>query len=157
MTDIADKRILTKERTELHFFDEVYRVYVVFLICSEEDAIKFCRGYGLKDVESLNFAGSSGYTIVFDEDTCDSDSRATLVWLRKRHLPCLVHELAHLTMITFGQKDIPIRAENQETFAYYIEHWVKRITEVWRIPRTKAVGEKAKKKGAKNGRINTLA
>ena len=131
MTDIKAKRVLTKKRTELHFFDEVYRVYLVFMVCPPEEVLRFCKDHDLKDPDSLNFDGSSGYTIVFNKDTCGDGSELTLPWMRERHLPCLVHELAHLTMMTFDQKDLPIRVENQEAFAYYIEHWVKRITEVW--------------------------
>lgn len=136
-TDILDKRKLSKDYMELHFFDEVYRIYLVVMISSREDFKKFVIDQGFKDPESLNFEGSSGYTIVFDQNTADTKSLFTLIWMQERHIPCLVHELAHLTMITFNEKDVPIRIENQETFAYYIEHWVKRITEVWTPPRVK--------------------
>lgn len=130
-TDIADKRIRKRGHVEFHFFDEVYRVYLVVMISPPKIIKKFLEDIELHDIETLLLDTSSGYTIVVNSDTCKGESNLTVIWMHEWNLPCLVHELTHLTMLTFDEKGVPIRVENQETFAYYIEQWFKRITEVY--------------------------
>lgn len=142
-TDIIEERIRTKERLELHFFDEVYRAYVIYVICPREQLRPLLKGYGYKEdlAEELR-DNASGYCILLDAETSTvKGQNCFVVWQRERHLPCLVHELTHLTMMIFDTHDVPIRIENQEVFCYYVEHWVKRITELWRVPREKKVDQ----------------
>src|SRR4051812_41650209 len=101
-TSIVKKSTITKDYTEIHFFDEVYRIYVVFMISSRDALKKFVEDYKLNAdvVESMGFDSASGFCIKFDPETCGSkDSNFSVVWLQARELPLLVHELAHLSMM----------------------------------------------------------
>jgi hypothetical protein len=154
-TDIIDKRVRTKEHLELHFFDEVYRVYVVYIICPRDRLKPLLREYGYKKdlVDELGDS-ASGYCIQLNEETSMvKGQNCYIVWQQERHFPCLVHELTHLTMSVFDYHDIPLRIENQEVFCYYIEHWVKRIIEVWRVPREKKADRSDPKQLAIGDRI----
>lgn len=144
MTDIPKYRTRTKELIELHFFDDFLRTYLVFIIGPRDKFVDFLKDHYLKEsvLDELNLQTASGYCIRLNEENCDiKGQNCYAIWLKERHLPCLVHELTHLTHIAFDETGIPIAVQNQETFAYYIEMWVKRITEMWTVPREKKSGK----------------
>lgn len=121
---------------EWHFFDKVYRVWVVLIIGDHEELIKFMEKIGYNDLDELEKRDSSGMSIVLCDDNNTMGNRAHIVWLKKYETACLVHELSHLVMAIFDDKGVPkgvpIRNENTETFAYYQEFWFNEIQRVRR-------------------------
>ena len=63
----------------------------------------------------------------------------------------LAHELIHFIMATFNDKDIPIKKENEETFAYYYAHY---YTEIWWKLRNLNPAYKVKKKHSKSTKVS---
>lgn len=119
---------------EWHFFDKVYRTYVIVVNGTGEQFAKF-----LKDdcsytdrVDDLNLEHSTGYLIDMNSENNDAGNTCLIMWLPKQKLPTLVHELAHLCDFVFSDKGIPMRRENTEAYAYYLEHWFIEITELWK-------------------------
>jgi len=116
---------------EWHFYDRVYRSWVVVVIGTAEEFIKFMDGTTYKYCEDLQ-PNSSGYCITLNGDNTTNGNYATIIWLKRKEYACLVHELSHLVMQIFDDKGVPLRNENTEAFAYYIEFWFNTITRAWR-------------------------
>ncbi len=116
----------------IDLYEDVYRLYLTVVIDKDfnhfRDWLKDVCGY--KETEDMNPL-SSGYCITLTPENSTHKGRAHIIWLKYKDIPCLVHELVHLTMQIFDDKGIPIRVENGEAFAYYIEHWIKRIRKEW--------------------------
>lgn len=111
-----------------HFFDKVYRVWVVLLIGEPDDFYQFMEDSGYKDMEVLKQGSTSGWCIHLNSDNNDMGNYCFIIWMRKFETACFVHELTHLTMMVFDDKGVPIRNENTEAFAYYTEFWFNEIT-----------------------------
>lgn len=117
-----------------HFFDTVYRTYVIVIQGTAAQFDKFIVdecGY-TDDVRELNSDGSIGYCVELNADNNDRGNTAIVLWMKNGDLPCLVHELTHLVMFIFSDKGIPMHREATEVFAYYLEHWFIAATEAMR-------------------------
>ena len=117
---------------EWHFFDKVYRTWVVLVIGEPKAFYTFMQDAGYKELEDLRQSSASGYCVHLNSDNNSNGNDCFIIWLRKFETACLVHELSHLVMQIFDDKGIPIRAENTEAFAYYQEFWFNEIQRVRR-------------------------
>ncbi len=102
-----------------HFFDKVYRRWVVLIICSFselEEELKDCEYTELAELEE-----AKGMCIDLNKD--NSRQNCAMIWLAEWETATLVHEIAHLVMLCFGQCSIPISRKNGESFAFYSEYW----------------------------------
>lgn len=111
-----------------HFYDKVYRMWVVLLTGEPGDFYEFMSNAGYKDMDDLKKTSTTAMCVLLNVDTNDSGNYCIVVWMRKFEAACLVHELTHLTMMVFEDKGVPVRNENTETFAYYTEFWFNEIT-----------------------------
>ena len=52
-----------------------------------------------------------------------------LVWTKRLNdTPTLIHEIVQLIGLIFTNKGIPFNVRNDETIAYYLEHWYCKFT-----------------------------
>lgn len=115
-------------------FDKVYRIYVINVVGSPDDFKTFLLdeiGY-TDSIDDLNADDSTGYCIETNPDNNDRGNTCFVIWLKDFTLPTLIHELTHLTMFVLDDKAVPMRRENTEALAYYLEHWFIEITRIWR-------------------------
>lgn len=115
------------------FYDPVYRVNVLFVgDCSFTDFKKKINQNGLQPPDDSH-QNSEGMHAVFEghQPTKKANKLNTVhvVWVRdKDDLPCLVHEITHLTVSVFDRRGIAIDdTDITEAVAYYLEHWVDRL------------------------------
>lgn len=66
------------------------------------------------------------------------DSNMTIIWLKKRDIPTLVHEVLHHIVKTFDEKNIPMSWDNTEVMSYYAEYLVGEIIKAWK-PKKKRI------------------
>jgi len=109
-----------------HFYDKVYRRWIVIFIGSkfefkkEMSEIKF---NGLDEIDDT----SQGIHIRLDETNNDSGQRCHVIWLPRMELGTLVHELGHLVLSIFDTCGVNF---DQETFCFYQEFWFNEIRDV---------------------------
>lgn len=115
---------------EWHFFDKVYRRWVVLFIGSFEDFKKELEANGYKDMEDLQDCKGMCVDLLPENNTAGQN--ATIVWLKEWELATLVHEITHLVMMLFDQVLVPISRDNTESFAFYAEYWFTEITKARR-------------------------
>lgn len=112
-----------------HFFDKVYRVWVVLAIGDYGDFKQFLKDCTYtEDYED----GNAGACIYLNKENTTNGNRAFIVYLSKFETACLVHELTHLAMMVFVDKGVFIGNENTEAYAYYVEFWFNEMTRVRR-------------------------
>lgn len=102
-----------------HFFDRVYRRWVVLMIGKYEDFQQEMKDCEYTEAQYLEPA--KGMCVELTHE--NSKQNATVVWLAEWETASLVHEIAHLVMMCFDQCRIPISSENTESFAFYSEYW----------------------------------
>lgn len=103
-----------------HFFDKVYRVWVVLVIGEYEDFKQFLKDCTYtEDYED----GNAGACIYLNDENTTNGNRCFIVYMHRWEVACLVHELTHLAMMIFVDKGVPIGDENTEAYAYYVEYW----------------------------------
>lgn len=123
-----------------HFFEKIYRRWVVVFEGSEEELVEELKLSGYKE-DMTWFKGANGACLELNSENNDNGNDATVVWLRKFDLPTLVHEVSHLTMMLFEQVGVPISRENTEAFSFYNEFW---FTEIQKTRRKFPDGNKPK-------------
>jgi hypothetical protein len=111
-----------------HFYDKVYRRWVVLMIGSLEDLKTDLESYGYTDMEEIRHG--KGMCIKLDETNNTADQRCFIVWMPEYETATLVHELSHLVIFVFDQLDIPLSLDNTEGYAFYLEYWWNEITRV---------------------------
>lgn len=112
---------------EWHFFEKVYRVWVVVLISEPAEFYQFMKDAGYNDLTYLKQGSTTGWLISMNSENNTMGNDCYIMWLHKFESGCLVHEITHLAMSVFEDKGVPIRAENTEAFAYYCEYWFNEI------------------------------
>lgn len=123
-----------------HFFDKVYRVWVVVCIGPEDEFKQFLEDSTY--TEPFEYSDSSGYCIHLCAENTTNGNNAYVIWMRNFETACLVHELSHLCMMVFDSKGVPVRTENTEAYAYYIEFWLNEINRTRRrLPNGRGVAE----------------
>lgn len=125
------------ELKQWHFFDKVYRRWVVLFIGPLEGLKEELERSEFKDMDEITLA--KGYTITLTPE--NSIHNCMLVWLEKYEASTLVHELSHLVMACFEKVGVPISNENTEAFAFYQEYW---WTEIQKARRKWPAGNKPK-------------
>lgn len=118
--------------TEWHFYDKVYRRWVVLLVGSYEEFVKELDENGYKDMEWVKEQEPQGMAIELRPDNTTTNQNCTMLWLKEWNLATLVHEITHLVMMCFDQCLVPISRENTETFAFYTEYWFTEMTKARR-------------------------
>lgn len=113
---------------EWHFFDKVYRVWVVVCVGKFDDFMFWLESVGYKNHKEL--VVGSGYTVRLDGQSTGTNQNCYAVWLSNRDTGTLVHELSHLVAMVFNEKGIDISLHNTEQFAYYLEFWFNEIRSV---------------------------
>jgi uncharacterized membrane protein len=107
------------------FYDEVYFTTLYFYWGCTRDEVK--RHIDRK----LNIDLKSDFDDLFHAEswvfTLDRHNYY-VVWVEnKKNFYGLVHEITHTIFKVFNDRGIPICYENQETFAYYHEYWLRRL------------------------------
>lgn len=110
---------------EWHFFDKVYRRWVVLFIGGLDDFKAEMKSIGYKELDFI--IDSKGMTIELCPENNDKGNDATVIWLNGYETNTLVHEITHLVMMLFDQVGVPISRDNTESFAFYSEYWFSQI------------------------------
>lgn len=108
-----------------HFFDKVYRRWVVLFLGTLDEFKDELRLQKYHEVDELEDA--KGMCIELTESNHDSGQKCTIIWMREWETATLVHEITHLVMMCFDQVGVPISRENTEGFAFYAEFWFNEI------------------------------
>lgn len=113
-----------------HFFDKVFRRWVVLQVSSFDDFRAEMESCKFHDMDLITNANAM--CLDLNPETNGTGQRCIFIWLNGWSLPSLVHEIAHLVMYSFRELGIPISMENTETFAHYTEYWYTTITRAYR-------------------------
>jgi hypothetical protein len=113
---------------EWHFFEKVYRVWLVVVVCSPEEFKDFMQKTGYKYVEDLRCDSAKGMCIDVRPEDNDVNNNAYVMWFREWETSTLVHEISHLCMMIFDNQGVPLSRENTEAFAFYTEYWFNEIS-----------------------------
>lgn len=119
---------------ELWLFDEVYRVGLNLVVCSDRkqwdkwlDDIKYSEDEEARIAHNL--VDGAYYRVTPDNNTAGNNTN--VIFLRTKNISVLTHELIHLIFKTFDEKGVPVRLENDEAFAYYLEMWLNKVRKAW--------------------------
>lgn len=104
-----------------HFFDKVYRRWVVLMIGSLKEFRSELEANGYKELEHIIEAKGMCVELMPENNTANQN--CTIVWLNGYETATLVHELTHLVMMNFDQVGLSISRDNTEGFAFYMEFW----------------------------------
>lgn len=116
---------------EIHLFDKVYRnALTLFLADDPAEVDKFLDDIGFKGDRIIHKNHQAAYyRIRLDENEAGNDG--SMLWMKVKDIPCLVHELSHFIFQEFTEKAVPLTLENDEAFAYYLEFWTNEVMEAW--------------------------
>lgn len=113
-----------------HFFDKVFRRWVILQVSDFDSFYDEMKSCGLKELDLI--VPSNGMCVDLNEDTNTTNQRCMFIWLEGYSTATLVHEIAHLVMYSFNGLGIPISLDNTETFAHYTEYWFTTITKAYK-------------------------
>lgn len=109
---------------EWHFYDRVYRIWVVLCIGTIEELCEFLDGVGYKFTQEVKDDGpKQGYYLRLKPGDCTTATNMSVIWMEKYSSATLIHELTHLVTRTFDDKGVPISDDNTEAMAFYMEYW----------------------------------
>lgn len=115
---------------EWHFFEKVYRVWVVFVICPPDEFKDFMNAVDFKHTDELNCENANGMCIRLNSENNTTGQNCYVVWLQEYETASLVHEIAHLVMHIFDDQGVKLSMDNTEGFAFYSEYWFNELTRV---------------------------
>lgn len=110
-----------------HYFDKVYRQWVVIFIGPVDEFRKEMGSIGYPEDYIID---SNGMCINLNPDNNSMGNDSLVLWMKKFDRDTLVHEIVHLVMYVFDDLGIPISLENTESFAHYTEHWYREIQQL---------------------------
>lgn len=116
--------------------EPVYRFELVFLAgLSHAQANKELEIFNIKPIEEqYNDARGLMFGVDEKEQPKATIGKCYIVWLRNRYdFYTLVHEVAHLVIEVFADKNIEVNNETTEVFAWYQEFWIKKLWDLMRI------------------------
>lgn len=116
--------------TQWHFYDKVFRRWIVVQLSSYQEFVDEMISSGFKEMDYI--VDANGMCVELNADNNTEGQYCTFIWLKKWSTTTLVHELTHLVMMCFEQTGIPISRENTETFAFYMEYWWSEINKAYR-------------------------
>lgn len=122
---------------EWHFYEKVYRRWVVLMIGTLEEFRQSLTENGFDDMDSI--VKAKGMCVELTEDNNTANQRCNIIWLNGYETATLIHEITHLVMNCFDETNMPIDRSNTEAFAYYTEYW---FTEIQRVLRKYPNGRK---------------
>lgn len=108
-----------------HFYDKVYRRWVVLIIGSLEDFRKELEDCKFDDMDSIYEA--KGMVVELTNSNNTTGQRCNMLWLNGYETATLIHEIVHLVMYQFEEVGVPISKENGESFAFYTEYWFSEV------------------------------
>jgi hypothetical protein len=108
-----------------HFYDKVYRRWLVLMLGSLTDLKEEMKTIKYKEIDDLHDA--KGMCIELGGYNNDSGQNCTIIWLKEWETATLVHEITHFVMMAFDQVGVPISRDNTESFAFYSEYWFNEI------------------------------
>lgn len=115
--------------------DPVYRTLLEVLIIPEDNEVdRYLNNYDYKGERTHVDSQANTYRLRYST----SSSNHTLIRLREKSIPQLVHELIHHAMITFMDKDIHISESEDEVLCYHVEYYLTEVLKNW----DKAKGKK---------------
>lgn len=109
-----------------HFFDKVYRRWVVLMIGPLDDFRNQLEADGFNDMDFIKMA--KGMCIEMNPDNNTAGQYCNIIWMPVFETATLIHELTHMVMMQFDQVGIPISRNNTESFAFYTEYWFNEIS-----------------------------
>ena len=113
-----------------HFFDKVYRRWLVVVLCSLEDLRKDLEDNSYTHMDEI--IPAKGMLINMTPENTSTGQNCYIIWMPVWETATLVHELSHLVMYSFDDVGIPISIDNTEGFAFYLEYWFNEIQRVRR-------------------------
>jgi len=116
---------------EWHFYDKVYRRWIVIFIGARKEMVKGLERDGFKEMDGIEdwINGAQGFHIQMDADNNDNGNRCHVIWMPKLDLGTLVHELGHMVMSIFETIGVIYGYNDQEVFTFYQEYWFNEITQ----------------------------
>lgn len=117
---------------EWHFYEPIYRRWVVLMIGEPQVFRNRLEELGYKHMDFINPETASGMGIRLTADNNSMGSNCFIIWLSKWSLGCLVHEISHLCIDVFDSIGVPVSVDNTEGLAFYTEYWYMQITRIHR-------------------------
>lgn len=115
---------------EWHFFEKVYRRWVVLMIGDLEKLRNDLKDWNYTDIEYI--VPSKGLCIELNDENNTAGQRCNIIWMPTWDTATLIHEITHLVMHIFRQTGVPVSEDNTEGFAFYTEFWFNEIRRVRR-------------------------
>lgn len=115
---------------EWHFYDKVLRAWLCLMIGTPEEFNAEMERIGYKEMGELFADSAKGMCFELRPDNHAGGAYCTIIWMREWETATLIHELTHAAMVEFVRCRIPISQENNEIFAFYLEHWWVEINRV---------------------------
>ena len=117
----------------------------LYINCNQEELLKNVRKKLKDKTIEFNFKVWSGCYYTLEH----GDKQYRIVWIKNfdwsvASQALLIHELIHYVMAVFDDKGIPISKDNEETFAYFLEHIVGTV--LWRLRALSPAHKKTPKK-----------
>jgi hypothetical protein len=108
--------------------EPIYRVCLEIIVTKDDREVdKYLDDYGYTGERTHTDALANTYRLRYS----NSSSNHTVIRLKDKSIPQLVHELIHHAMITFMDKDIHISETEDEVLCYYVEFWVSEVMKKW--------------------------
>lgn len=113
-----------------HFYEKVYRRWVVLMIGGFDEFKGELEANGFKEMDCIEDA--KGMCVELLPENNEAGQNCTIIWLKEYETATLVHEISHLVMMCFTQTSVPISRDNTEAFAFYMEYWFAEIQRIRR-------------------------
>jgi hypothetical protein len=112
--------------------DPIYRTMLEVLIIPDDDDVdRYLNKYDYRGEKMHSDSQANTYRLRYS----NSSSNYTLIRLRVKSIPQLVHELIHHAMITFMDKGIHISEEEDEVLCYHVEYYLQEVLKQWDKPK----------------------
>lgn len=126
--DVAE---LPTSTTVYSLHDNVYRTALELMVSPDPSEVdKWLDMIGFTGERHEHASRNAMYYRIKPDENRDKEN-CTFIWLREKHIPSLAHELTHFIFGEFEEKGIPLSAENDEVFAYYMEFWLNMVLDEW--------------------------
>ena len=114
--------------------EPLFRTCLEIIITDEDlEVDRYLNNYGYKAERTHEDSQGNTYRLRFS----NSSSNHTLIRLREKSMPTLVHELIHHAMITFMDKSINVNQDDDELLCYFVEYFMVKLLPWWNKEETK--------------------
>lgn len=128
---------MTKYLKTFRLDDPVYKTSLEILVGSHDDLKWYLEFYGIENEFNIGAEDGRLIRVEVGDSKKSPTSNMTLIWLKDRHIPTLVHELLHHLVLTFHEKYIPMNWDNTEVMSYYMEYLTEQVLDEWNKPKNK--------------------